>query len=227
MNPLEQLKEMTIVVADTGDFETLKAYNPTDSTTNPSLILAACQKEVQFGDTHIIPAYIQSIVRQIIDFKRKSELLKDKTFYIAIDELEFITREGVDKPIIDASTLGRSDGIGLAWGNQSYSSTGIPRLVKDNTHYLFATKPVNNEDIKTIMRDFYDKDKHIEEIMKSLGTGKEKFECMLFHKEPLITYDLDNGERKVVDRRPMRITLIPPLGNHKEPPKMIQPETHE
>ncbi|EKE07873.1 MAG: hypothetical protein ACD_17C00486G0002 [uncultured bacterium] len=44
-NQLDQLKEMTIVVADTGDFESLKAYHPTDSTTNPSLILAATEQE--------------------------------------------------------------------------------------------------------------------------------------------------------------------------------------
>lgn len=42
---LEQLKSMTVVVADTGDFESLKAYHPTDSTTNPSLILAATEQE--------------------------------------------------------------------------------------------------------------------------------------------------------------------------------------
>lgn len=40
-NTLEQLKKHTIVVADTGDFEQLKAYQPTDATTNPSLILQA------------------------------------------------------------------------------------------------------------------------------------------------------------------------------------------
>lgn len=44
MNQLEQLKKMTTVVADTGDFESLKAYSPTDSTTNPSLILLASQQ---------------------------------------------------------------------------------------------------------------------------------------------------------------------------------------
>lgn len=43
MNQLDQLKKITTVVADTGDFETLKAYMPTDSTTNPSLIYAASQ----------------------------------------------------------------------------------------------------------------------------------------------------------------------------------------
>jgi len=44
MNQLDQLKKMTIVVADTGDFEALKQYQPTDSTTNPSLIYAASQQ---------------------------------------------------------------------------------------------------------------------------------------------------------------------------------------
>jgi len=44
MNQLEQLKKFTTVVADTGDFETLKHYHPTDSTTNPSLIFAASQQ---------------------------------------------------------------------------------------------------------------------------------------------------------------------------------------
>ncbi|ORY00635.1 transaldolase [Basidiobolus meristosporus CBS 931.73] len=38
------LKEFTTVVADTGDFETIAQYKPTDATTNPSLILAATQK---------------------------------------------------------------------------------------------------------------------------------------------------------------------------------------
>lgn len=38
---LDQLKEMTVVVADTGDFEAMKKYKPTDATTNPSLILQA------------------------------------------------------------------------------------------------------------------------------------------------------------------------------------------
>jgi len=38
---LEQLKKYTTVVADTGDFEAIKKYQPTDATTNPSLILAA------------------------------------------------------------------------------------------------------------------------------------------------------------------------------------------
>jgi transaldolase len=44
MNQLEQLKQFTTVVADTGDFQSIKAYTPRDATTNPSLILKAVQK---------------------------------------------------------------------------------------------------------------------------------------------------------------------------------------
>jgi len=44
MNSLEQLKQYTTVVADTGDFQTIQAYEPQDATTNPSLILKAIGK---------------------------------------------------------------------------------------------------------------------------------------------------------------------------------------
>lgn len=42
---LEALRRHTTVVADTGDFEAMRALRPTDATTNPSLILKAVQKE--------------------------------------------------------------------------------------------------------------------------------------------------------------------------------------
>jgi transaldolase len=45
LNQLEQLKRFTKVVADTGDFETIREFKPQDATTNPSLIFAATQKE--------------------------------------------------------------------------------------------------------------------------------------------------------------------------------------
>ncbi|CAG8465740.1 12144_t:CDS:2 [Acaulospora colombiana] len=45
MSPvLDQLKQFTTIVADTGDFESIAKYKPQDATTNPSLILAATQK---------------------------------------------------------------------------------------------------------------------------------------------------------------------------------------
>jgi len=42
-NQLDQLKKFTVVVADSGDFATLKQFAPRDATTNPSLILKAAQ----------------------------------------------------------------------------------------------------------------------------------------------------------------------------------------
>ena len=44
MNQLEQLKQFTVVVADTGNFRELARFAPRDATTNPSLILKAVQK---------------------------------------------------------------------------------------------------------------------------------------------------------------------------------------
>ncbi|EKZ99900.1 MULTISPECIES: transaldolase [Cupriavidus] len=44
MNELEQLRQFTTVVADTGDFQLMKQYKPQDATTNPSLIFKAVQK---------------------------------------------------------------------------------------------------------------------------------------------------------------------------------------
>lgn len=41
MSSLEQLRQFTRVVADTGDFQSMRAYGPRDATTNPSLILKA------------------------------------------------------------------------------------------------------------------------------------------------------------------------------------------
>lgn len=41
---LDQLKQFTTVVADTGDFESIRAYSPQDATTNPTLIFKAVQQ---------------------------------------------------------------------------------------------------------------------------------------------------------------------------------------
>ena len=44
-NKLEQLRKLTTVVADTGEIDAIKKYQPEDATTNPSLILKAAQIE--------------------------------------------------------------------------------------------------------------------------------------------------------------------------------------
>jgi len=43
MNLLDQLRKMTVVVSDTGDFESIAQYQPRDATTNPSLLSKAAQ----------------------------------------------------------------------------------------------------------------------------------------------------------------------------------------
>ncbi len=48
---LDQLKTMTTVVADTGDMESIRAFQPTDCTTNPTLILKAAQMDAY---SHIV-----------------------------------------------------------------------------------------------------------------------------------------------------------------------------
>ncbi len=57
LNPLEQLKACTIVVADTGDIESIKRLQPVDATTNPSLILKAASDEAY---EHILARGIDS-----------------------------------------------------------------------------------------------------------------------------------------------------------------------
>jgi len=76
---LSQLTSMTVVVADTGDLEAIKKFQPRDATTNPSLILAAAQ----------MPAY-QSLIDKALTNSREmlganasnSDVVKE-----ALDEL--------------------------------------------------------------------------------------------------------------------------------------------
>src|SRR5260370_13813735 len=59
LSQLDQLKKLTKVVADTGDFATLKEYAPQDATTNPSLIFKAAQ----------LPEYEYLIEKAITDVR--------------------------------------------------------------------------------------------------------------------------------------------------------------
>ena len=61
MNQLDALKTFTTVVADTGDFKQLSQFQPTDATTNPSLILKAVQK----------PDYAPLLKEAVAKFKEK------------------------------------------------------------------------------------------------------------------------------------------------------------
>lgn len=73
---LAQLKGMTTVVADTGDFEAISQYSPEDATTNPSLILKAAQ----------MPAY-ESLVREVIASVSEGKLSSNEQLSLCMDKL--------------------------------------------------------------------------------------------------------------------------------------------
>ena len=79
---LDQLSQMTVVVADTGDLEAIRKFTPRDATTNPSLILAAAQ----------IPAY-QSLIDEALRSSRKlmgSDAAVEDVVREALDEISVI-----------------------------------------------------------------------------------------------------------------------------------------
>jgi transaldolase len=63
MNNLETLKKHTVIVADTGDIESIQKYKPQDATTNPSLIYQAAQ----------MPQYKELVQAAINDCKETDE----------------------------------------------------------------------------------------------------------------------------------------------------------
>ncbi|MEH6468475.1 MAG: transaldolase [Porticoccus sp.] len=73
---LDQLREMTVVVADTGDIEAIRQYQPIDATTNPSLLLKAAQ----------LPQY-QPLLQESIDAAKQAgsaNLLSDSMDELAV-----------------------------------------------------------------------------------------------------------------------------------------------
>ncbi len=76
MNKLAQLKTMTSVVADTGDIEAIKLYQPEDATTNPSLILKAAA----------LTQY-QALLNNAIEGAKQSEGSQKQQLALASDHL--------------------------------------------------------------------------------------------------------------------------------------------
>lgn len=76
MNKLEQLKSMTTVVADTGDIEAIKLWQPQDATTNPSLLLKAASLD-----------QYKNLVTKSIAFGQSKENDKAKAISAACDHL--------------------------------------------------------------------------------------------------------------------------------------------
>jgi transaldolase len=69
---LSQLSQHTIIVADTGDLESIKKFKPTDATTNPSLILNAAQMP-QYK--HLVEEAVSSVIATTAAGTSKQEML--------------------------------------------------------------------------------------------------------------------------------------------------------
>jgi len=87
LTQLDQLKQFTVVVADTGDFASLKQFAPRDATTNPSLILKAAQ----------MPDYQFLVTKAIADNQGKAagkellgRVLDDLTILFGLEILKIV-----------------------------------------------------------------------------------------------------------------------------------------
>jgi len=76
MNKLEQLKQFTTVVADTGDIEAIAAFQPQDATTNPSLVLKAAE----------MPQY-DHLIKEAIEWAKAQSNNHDQQIIDAADKL--------------------------------------------------------------------------------------------------------------------------------------------
>jgi len=121
---LDQLKQFTVVVADTGDFAALKQFAPRDATTNPSLILKAAQ----------MPEYQFLVAKAIADHRAKSggqellaRVLDDLTIRFGLEILKIVP--GRVSTETDAN-LSFDTGALVATGRhfiQLYEQNGIAR----------------------------------------------------------------------------------------------------
>ena len=76
LSKLDQLKKFTVIVADTGDIESIRAFKPTDCTTNPTLILKAAQ----------MPAY-KEIVDEAVHWGQSYSGSQSQTISAVCDRL--------------------------------------------------------------------------------------------------------------------------------------------
>jgi len=79
---LDQLKKMTVVVADTGDINSINRVKPRDATTNPSLITAAAQQE-EYAE--IVRGALERARREVGPGALKQDIVKLAVELLAVD----------------------------------------------------------------------------------------------------------------------------------------------
>ena len=174
---------------------------------------------IQFGKkTTMHSSYLNYQIKEIFEHKKSGEVFKDQHIAIAIDELGQLLESGALKPVSTVVRIGRSEGINLLWAAQEYST--LPTTIKNNNDYLIAMRVGEELEWKKICKN-YNGDETVRKDMNNLNTRKGiRFEAYLFHKRPIITYDLDDGKREIIENEPIRISLTLPMSEHKRPPKI-------
>jgi len=134
-NKFDQLKELTTLVADTGDIEAIRKFEPTDATTNPSLIFKAAtmpayshlvddavaygkgdislimdKLAVNFGAeiTKIVPGYVSTEVDARLSFDKEATIAKGRKL------IELYKEVGIDKSRILIKVASTWEGIEAA-----------------------------------------------------------------------------------------------------------------
>ena len=106
MSKLDQLKALTTVVADTGDIEAIKKYQPLDATTNPSLLLKAAEMTqyqpllrdaVEFAKLHGGNANLAADKFATLIGKEITQIVKGRVSTEVDARLSFNTRATVEK----------------------------------------------------------------------------------------------------------------------------------
>ena len=137
MNKLDQLREMTVVVADTGDLAAIQEYKPQDATTNPSLLLKVAQDSdySHFMDESLAEASDRTDVDDVVDrfgVKIGCEILKiipgrvstevdarlsfdkDATINKARKLIDLYSQQGIDKERVLIKIASTWEGIQAA-----------------------------------------------------------------------------------------------------------------
>jgi transaldolase len=109
-NKLDQLKQLTIVVCDTGEINAIKQYTPTDATTNPSLIYQAAQlpeyrelieRSLRYAEEHSnSPRELKSLLLDKLFVEFGSEILKIVPGRVSTEvdaRLSFDTKGSIEK----------------------------------------------------------------------------------------------------------------------------------
>src|ERR1700690_3581272 len=202
-NLLEQLKTMTVVVADTGDINSIEKFRPRDATTNPSLITAAAQ----------MPAYA-SIVDEALQWATKDKahalikqyeaagstrervLIKIASTWEGIRAAEVLQKEGIHCNL--TLLFGIHQAVACAEAGATLISPFVGRILdwykKDNKRDSYPANEDPGVLSVTTIYEYFKKHGHKTEVMgasfRNIGEITELAGCDLLTIAPNLLTEL-------------------------------------